>query len=558
VVLRAVVLPAVVLPAVVLRAVVLLAVVLRAVVLRAVVLLAVVLWGGGVAGGGAGLASAHEVRTKDGKTHEGKVLAQDATVVVIETTFDGRKELARADVVAVDLTTPPLREQFAFRLEGAKDVPALLAVHDWAKGRGFKAELLDVWRKVVAVDPAHVRAHKALGHLLVDKRWWTPEEKAAAEAAAQEAEMRAKGLVPHDGRWVTPREKEALEQGLRKDGEDWVTEEVFHARRGERKVDGRWVRVGEAEGKTRAEVLTKVLGIPMVALWGPHVDVLHELGPDEAAAVLESAEKVAAGFHRLFRPVPEDKLDGLRVEVVVPHKAPSYARFVREFAKANEIEKMKGLETWATSSSKMKSFWWTDPQAAIGAFLFPNTLAVLKSTVAHSMTYVLLNRYKFNFRFGSAWLTEGLAYHLELRGVGPSSAFTIGRAGIPGGGDPTVWQDTTKWPELLRGAALSSQDTPMPRLAAAKADGLSLADLAKAWSVVDYLVTLDPTKFKAFVDGTKLHRDDPEEGALRAAYGFDFRALEAQWRAHVTAAAPPAPAPPAAPGKSPPGGKKGP
>ena len=82
---------------------------------------------------------------------------------------------------------------------------------------------LDVWRKVVAVDPAHVRAHKALGHLLVDKRWWTPEEKAAAEAAAQEAEMRAKGLVPHDGRWVTPREKEALEQGLRLPDDDLVS-----------------------------------------------------------------------------------------------------------------------------------------------------------------------------------------------------------------------------------------------------------------------------------------------------------------------------------------------
>lgn len=512
---------------------------------------------------GPGLATAHEVRTKAGKVLEGTVVSQDGDVVVIETTFDGRKEVPKADVASVDTSTPPLREQLAFRLDGAKDLPALLAVLDWAKARGFKAELLDVWRKVLTVDPANVKAHKALGHVLVDKRWMTPEEKAAADAAAQEAAMRAKGLVLHGGRWVTPQEKEALEKGLMKDGDEWVTEEVFHARRGEKKVDGAWVRVGEAEGKARAAALSKALEAPMVALWGPHVDVIHELGPDEAAAVLDAAEKVAVGFERLMRTVPEDKLEGLRVSVVVPHKAPTYARYVREFARENEIEKMKGLETWATSSSKMKSFWWTDPQAAIGAFLFPNTLQVLKSTVAHSMTYVLLNRYRFNFRFSTPWLTEGLAYHLEIAGVGPSSAFTIGRAGIPGGGDPTAWQDTTRWPELLRGAVLSGQDTPLPRLVLEKADGLSLVDLAKAWSVVDYLVRLDPVKFKAFVDGTKAHRDDPEEGALKAAYGFDFRTLETRWRAAVGEPPAPAPAPgPTKPAPGPtkpaPGGKKGP
>lgn len=524
-------------------------------------LVAAVAAGLAVAGLDGGVATAHEVRTRAGKVLEGKIVSQDGDVVVIETTFDGRKEVPKADVAAVDTSSPPLREQLAFRIDAAKDVPALLAVHDWAKARGFKPELLDVWRKVLTVDPSYVRARKALGHVLVDKRWMTPEEKAAADAAAHEAAMKAKGLVLHEGRWVTPEEKDALEKGLVKDGDAWVTEEVFHARRGEKKVDGVWVRVGEAEGKARAAALTKALETPMVALWGPHVDLIHELGPDEAAAVLEAAEKVATGFDRLFRPGPEDKLDGLRVEVVVPHKAPTYARFVREFAREQEIEKMKGLETWATSASKMKSFWWTDPRAAIGAFLFPNTLQVLKSTVAHSMTYVLLNRYRFNFRFSTPWLAEGLAYHLEIAGVGPSSAFTIGRAGIPGGGDPTAWQDTTRWPELLRGAVLSGQDTPLPRLVLEKADGLSLVDLAKSWSVVDYLVRLDAAKFKAFVDGTKAHRDDPEEGALKAAYGFDFRTLETRWRAAVTEAAAPAPAPgpkPAPGGKPGPGGKKGP
>jgi hypothetical protein len=244
--------------------------------------------------------------------------------------------------------------------------------------------------------------------------------------------------------------------------------------------------------------------------------------------------------------------------VVVPHKAPTYARYVREFARANEIEKMKGLETWATSSSKMKSFWWTDPEAAIGAFLFPNTLQVLKSTVAHSMTYVLLNRYRVNFRVSTPGLTEGLAYHLEIAGVGPSSAFTIGRAGIPGGGDPTAWQDTTRWPELLRGAVLSARTRrcrargrrPTP-VARGPREGVERRGLPRP---------ARPGEVQGVRGRTKAHRDDPEEGALKAAYGFDFRTLETQWRAAVGAAPAPAPAPtkPTPGGKPAPGGKKGP
>ena len=495
-------------------------------------------------------AGADVVKTKDGKTYEGRVVSQDDATVVVDTTFDGRKELPRATVTSVDTSVPPLRDQLAFRVRDATDVPALLKAVDWARSKGFKDELADLWKKVVALEPQNAKARKALGHVKVGDRWMTPEEKAAADAAADEAAMRAKGLVLHQGRWVTPQEKDALEKGLVKDGDDWVTEEVFHRRRGERKVGDAWVRVGEGEGKARQAHLAKEVGVPLEYVWSPRADVYHELNATEGQALVDACTAVTLAFERLLKPGPDDRMEDVRVEVVVPHKAPAYARYVQLFAKEQGILQMAGRQEWASQASRLRSFWWTDPKCAVGAYLFPNTLDAVRSNVAHTLVFVLLNRYRFNYRFTSPWLSEGLAYHLEMAAVGPSSSFTIGRAGIPGGGDPQAWQDTKRWPELLRSIVLGAQDTPLPRLARSPADGLSLVDLAKAWSVIHWLAESDPTKLKAFLDLTKTQRDEPDETNFKQVYGFDMREADAKWREHVAPAPPPTP--PTAPrGKKP-------
>ncbi len=472
------------------------------------------------------------VTTKDGKSYEGKVVADDAEKVVIETTFDGTKELPKATVVKVDTTVPPLREQLAFRLGQAKEVGPLADLAAWAKAKGFKAETELVWRKVLDLDPQNAKARKALGHVRVGGVWMTPEEKAAADKAAADAAQRAKGLVEHQGRWVTPAEKEALEKGLRKDGDEWVSEDEWHRRRGEQKVGGAWIRVGEDAGKARTAALSKALEATLSYLWGAHVDLSHELEPAQGEAVLAAAEKTASAFERLLKPGAGDGLDGLRVEVVVCHKAPAYARYADSVGTSEGIVKMAGFETWPKTVGRQRSFWWPHPRALQGHYLFPNTMEVLTSGVCHVLVQNLLNRYRFNWRFSSPWLQQGLAYHLEMEAVGRSDTYAVGASGVAGGGDPAAWQDSKQWKTQLKALVLANQDTPFPRIAASKQDGLTLPDLVKTWSVVDLLVKLDRTKFKAFLDGTKV-RDKSEEDALKEAYGFDFRALETRWRAYV-------------------------
>ena len=149
----------------------------------------------------AGPLRAHTVQTADGTVYEGKIHVNDEEKVVILTTFDGRKELPKADVTAVDEATPPLREQLQYRANHAKDsVRDLWKLHKWAKQRGFEKELTYVLQRIVELEPKNVKAHKMLGHEKVDGRWMSPGEKADYEREAHEAAMRAKGLVFHEGK----------------------------------------------------------------------------------------------------------------------------------------------------------------------------------------------------------------------------------------------------------------------------------------------------------------------------------------------------------------------
>jgi hypothetical protein len=437
---------------------------------------------------------------------------------------------------------PPLRFQLSYRLDQAgKDVQALLDVVAWAKSKGFTKDVDVIWNKVLEADPKNVKAHKALGHVLDGGKWMTPEEKAAHDKEMDDAQHRAKGLVPYEGRWVTPEEKAALEKGLLRDGNEWVTEEEFHARRGETKVDGAWVRVGEKEAKARAEKLTKDLGSTMTALWGPHVDVFHELRPEDAQAVLTAAEKSWDAFASLLHPGDDDKLRGVRVQVFLFEKAPAFARHVEAFGK--EVDSESQSPGWSKSVTRQTSWWWLAGTPAVSAYLFPNTTKALASRIAHSLAYVWLDLYHRK-RFASLWLQEGLAYAVEVRALGYSQAYTVGKSG-GAGTDPAVWQDAAKWKDSLRALVTASQDTPAGRLMKVSYAELSfsLPDLVKSWSLVEFLLKKDASKFKAFVDATTLRAKptEPErtdEDALHEVYGMDARALETAWRSWAQAGFP--------------------
>jgi hypothetical protein len=162
-------------------------------------------------------------------------------------------------------------------------------------------------------------------------------------------------------------------------------------------------------------------------------------------------------------------------------------------------------------------------------YLFPNTVKALQSGVAHNLSLVWLNRYRFNLAFSAAWLQEGLAYVVEQKALGYSQTYTVEK-GASAGSEIAEWQDSAKWKDKLKAAVAASQDTPAYRLFAQGPQQATVPELVKCWSLVDFLVRTDPAKFKAFVDASKV-RGRTEEDALKEVYGLDARSLETKWRA---------------------------
>lgn len=485
-----------------------------------------------------GSALAHEVVLHDGTVIEGTVLEETKTEVVIETTFDGKKSIDRTTVARIDKTKPPLREQLQYRGTQSKDDPkALWAVYKWAKKIGFKPELETILLRILELKPKDKRARKLLGHEKVDGEWMSPEQKQEYLLRKNEAEMRAKGLVPYKGEWVTPVERDAREKGLIKDGDDWVTEEEYHTRRGEQKIDGKWVRVGEEEGAAYAQKVVTDTRLKVAFHWSPHFDIISEVKPKTTDRIKEGAEKLYAEMRRVLKPEGDDYPENLdeRVQVMLFKKAPQYVRFSKWFNKQEGCEDL--VPGWVRSVQRQHSFWWTHPRKLVSVYQFPNTDKTFASNVMHNLGLVMLTRYRINFLYPSVWLQEGFAYYLELKAIGYTQSFTLGKGGSGGGASGPVWLDSKKWKPELRKLVKDGRDPPMKRIATMTHDGFTYVELVKSWSVVDFLIGLDRAKFKKFVDLTKERSNtgEPkdEQEALREAYGLSWAQLDGKWRQFV-------------------------
>lgn len=484
--------------------------------------------------------SAHVVHLKNGKKLEGEVVEQDDEKVVIRTTFDGVRTVPLSDVNRVDMGPVPLRGQLDYRRKVAQgDAKELWDLHRWAKRQGFADELEGILLAIIELVPQDKRARKMLGHNQVDGVWMSPEEEAAHAAEKQRAEMEAKGLVLHEGKWITPEEKDAIERGLVRDGDDWITKDEWHRRRGEVKVDGKWVRLGEDEGKAWAARVTKDTRLGLRYVWAPHFDVLTELNEALTKRVIDAAEASYHEARRVLKMTEEEYPMTVRerIQLVLFKKAPGYVRFAKWFDKDTGCEDLS--PGWVRAIQRQPSFYWVHPAKTVSAYVFPNTDKTFTSTVNHNVGLILLTRYNFNVRFPSNWLQEGFAYYLEMKTAKYTDSFALGSgASAPGGGaEAPAWTDSDKWKAELTKLVAEGRDPPLKRIARMGFDGFGYVELVKAWSVIDFLIQWDEKRFKKFIDATKVIDSEgieaDEEASLKEAYGAGYRKIDRKWREYV-------------------------
>lgn len=144
---------------------------------------------------------ADEIRLKDGRVIEGKVVEDGDTVRVQGD--HGAVSFSR-DKVAKITIGPTRREQFEARRAAlaADDVDGLFELAGWCDVEGFLRERDELLARCLEIDSQHDGVNEVLGRVKFDGKWMTPDEAAEAQ-----------GLVNWGGEWI-PREEKALRDAL--------------------------------------------------------------------------------------------------------------------------------------------------------------------------------------------------------------------------------------------------------------------------------------------------------------------------------------------------------
>ena len=145
-----------------------------------------------------GIAAGDEVWLKAGGRLDGDVVERTATYVVIETA-PGRVRVPMSRVQKIVKNTSVLSEYRAqLQTISRDDVEGWLALARWAHANQLDTQAREAYERAATLDPSRAEAQLAMGHVLVDGHWMTPEDS-----------FRARGLVFFEGSWITPDEMNA-------------------------------------------------------------------------------------------------------------------------------------------------------------------------------------------------------------------------------------------------------------------------------------------------------------------------------------------------------------
>jgi len=147
-------------------------------------------------------ALADTVHLKDGRTLDGRVTKEEKGYVVVDR---DRKYFLRADEVAKVEPARGFMDEYEERLGrlAPDDAEAIYEFGRWLELNDWATRARRAYEEVVALDPDHRGARRALGFKLFEGQWLSPEEL-----------NRRKGLVEYEGGWYTEHDLAQLKQEI--------------------------------------------------------------------------------------------------------------------------------------------------------------------------------------------------------------------------------------------------------------------------------------------------------------------------------------------------------
>ncbi len=470
----------------------------------------------------------------------------------------GKPEQSPSD--AYEARKPEVMVQVGARFE---------AVANFAWSNDLKKQALELYKRIQSeFDPNNKKANEQLGYAKRDGTWVPPDEAKQKKLDAiddgargsklhqgeldkklKEAETSAAKLLADLGNLAAAagREDEAKgywRQALDLDDQNAVANEKM----GNKLVEGKWLTLraihhreydkayktalAKAQDPKVAPVkaddttgIGEKAGIALVRYKTANFRVESTLKDSEVIQTLKLLEGARQFFIELFG-VPErliefsndpcifmivlNKSDYEKLVDACPHIAEKDRNFQKKFT---------GCAVQTTAGSPAKLYIETYPDAS-------NAYAHVPHQATHTMA-------QYTFGNTAPWLREAIANAVAAAlGKAPLSVCFSGEGSTGGIHLENVALDQV--PELLRGLIKNKKDSPVSEFVKLPPDGMSPQQIAKAWSVVMYLLELDRTQardyFAAAGQGTGEASKDEK---VLAQFFPDFavwKDLDAAWR----------------------------
>jgi hypothetical protein len=490
------------------------------------------------------------VKLKDGKQTEGFVLSNDGKTVKVETVEGKTLTYAMTQVDVVEETKrwgdPAIDAEFS-KLDAA-DADGLADLAETAKAKGLKS-----WTRLaeasLKIDKNNDKANGLVGAEKIGEIWYrTKKEADEAKKKAYEERMKADGRVKvgsgDKAGWIAKEDK----PGYDRDPKKYMKDETGLYRRiedvmreqGKELVKGDWVRAATAEDKADCAQFKVDFEADCVGLTSTHFRIFSsEHGVKQVESFLDLAEKNYAWFKTQVGMAPEDELfpHGARGQIWLVKDRRAFDKFVNK---------------WGASRFGMSADWInyiTQPGRGGGVHSGLGLHAInaveqldesgVKSSVVHNSSHMLIDWFvRMPGKGAPEWLTEAWGHYAEEHFTGIGQQTCVTKANYGAGGGISDKKFTTKdAKDHCKGMVLDGSDDVFQSIAKKDLNGLNGDDLAKGYTIVDWMMKTRPKDFVKFMSSMRAGEDEKtiQSEALKAGLGWDYDQLDGEWRKYVKA-----------------------
>lgn len=461
------------------------------------------------------------IRFKDGRSLEGKVVKEEKGFVEFRTKF-GTVKIERERIASITYGES-IEDLLAKKVKATDmtDPDAVFELALWCKEKGLKKEYRRYLEKTLALDDQHAGANKEVGNIRYEGKWFTAEglKKYKAE---KEARMKKMGWVFYNG--------------------EWMPETEAHRLMGYQEWEGKWIPMMEYYHKLGERDIPTFFGYAMNITDSEHFTIRSKYPEDMQRQLLDYCELEFEHFLRTFEPNETEQ------RMMTYYPVPIY--ILPDLETSDHFVKSGYIKRYNPPKQDMERY---RPQTNFSIY-FPRPLVVLTEGrhlsgaqdrmtsqigyMTHHVGHVLIRRFKRGGKVpgwvetGTAHYYEGLSNFYQTLSVCEFRGFENTLKWIHG------WSNFLEWKKGLSEARNHRVLPTVRGLFPLEIETMNTREMAKAWSVVSFLLE---THRKAFVEFAR-HALAPYRGekelSQEAAWDLAFKdvtpeQIEEDWRAWI-------------------------